>query len=479
MSEKHAQGKQRRRFAFAAVLATAVVAIAAGVAHSATTSSKAEITPSPAFTAANLAQPASGWATNGGSTTNQRYSPLTQITSSNVKNLKGVWRTHLGGLGTAAKYSGEGQPVVWKGVLYVTTGNDDVSAISVKTGKILWQHKSNISQKISTVCCGWLNRGVGLGDGLAYIGQLDGKVVAISQSTGEQVWSTQLVQWQKGATITGAPLYLDGKIYIGVVGADFGFRAFMQQIDAKTGKLGWRFYTIPGPNDPGGDTWPAGSKAYLRGGAAVWSTPAVDRKLGLMYFSTGNAGNDWFGGDRKGKNLYASSIVALTMSTGKIKWAFQEVHHDIWDYDTPSPVVLFDAKTASGKTIKGIGDPGKTGWLYLLDRTNGKPLYGIKETKVPQDAGQKTFATQPIPATSAFIPHGAPPKRDILRVLKERTGAVKKVPVVIAKNIFTPPPLGKLLIYGRVRPAATTGCPRATTRRRTCSTSAPSTPTSA
>ena len=203
MSEKQAQGKQKRRFAFAAVLATAVVAIAAGVAHSATTSSKAEITPSPAFTAANLAQPASGWATNGGSTTNQRYSPLTQITSSNVKNLKGVWRTHLGGLGTAAKYSGEGQPVVWKGVLYVTTGNDDVSAISVKTGKILWQHKSNISQKISTVCCGWLNRGVGLGDGLAYIGQLDGKVVAISQSTGEQVWSTQLVQWQKGATITG------------------------------------------------------------------------------------------------------------------------------------------------------------------------------------------------------------------------------------------------------------------------------------
>ena len=136
------------------------------------------------------------------------------------------------------------------------------------------------------------------------------------------------------------------------------------------------------------------------------------------------------------------------MSTGKIKWAFQEVHHDIWDYDTPSPVVLFDATTASGKQVKGIGDPGKTGWLYLLDRTNGKPLYGIKETKVPQDAGQKTYATQPIPATSAFIPHGAPPKRDIARVLKERTGALKKVPVVIAKNIFTPPPLGKMLIYG-------------------------------
>ena len=225
-------------------------------------------------------------------------------------------------------------------------------------------------------------------------------------------------------------------------------RAFLQQIDAKTGKLGWRFYTIPGPNDPGGDTWPQGSKAYLRGGASVWSTPAVDPQLGLMYFSTGNAGNDWFGGERAGKNLYASSIVALDIKTGKIKWSFQEVHHDIWDYDTPSPVVLFDAKTAAGKDIKGIGDPGKTGWLYLLDRTNGKPLYGIEEKPVPQNKAQKSWPTQPIPATSAFIPHGAPPAKDIARVKKERTAALKKVPVVIAKNIFTPPPPGKMLIYG-------------------------------
>jgi quinohemoprotein ethanol dehydrogenase len=427
-------------------LVVALVA-SAGVAQSAGSGSSATIVRTPALTAANLAVPGPGWDTNGGSTMNQRYSFLKQITTANVRQLTGVWRTHLGGSGTAAKYSGEGQPIVWKGVIYVTTGNDDVSALSVATGKIIWTHKSNISQKISTVCCGWLNRGVGLGDGLVYLGQLDGKVVALSQSTGEQVWSKQLVQWQKGATITGAPLYMDGKLYIGVVGADFGFRAFLQQIDAKTGKLGWRFYTIPAPNQPGGNTWPKGT-AYLRGGAAIWSTPAVDQKLGLMYFSTGNAGNDWYGGNRAGKNLYASSIVALDMSTGKVKWAFQEVHHDIWDYDTPSPVVLFNVKTAAGKNVQGIGDPGKTGWLYLLDRTNGKPLYGIKETPVPQNKQQKTYPTQPIPATSAFIPHGAPPAADIARVKKEITGPAKKAPIVIAKNIFTPPPPGKLLIYG-------------------------------
>ena len=172
-------------------------------------------------------------------------------------------------------------------------------------------------------------------------------------ATGEQVWSKQLAQWQKGATITGAPLYMDGKLYIGVVGADYGVRAFFQQIDAKTGKLGWRFYTIAGPEAAGRRTRGRRATAYLRGGAAVWSTPAVDSKLGLMYFSTGNAGNDWYGGDRAGKNLYASSIVALRHEArASSQWYFQEVHHDIWDYDAPSPVVLFNAKTPAGKVVR-------------------------------------------------------------------------------------------------------------------------------
>src|SRR5206468_11915088 len=125
---------------------------------------------------------------------------------------------------------------------------------------------------------------------------------------------------------------------------------------------------------PGGNSWPKGTKQYMRGGASVWSTPSVDKDLGLLYITTGNAGNDWFGGDRAGNNLFASSIVALDMNTGKMKWYFQEVHHDIWDYDTPSPAVLFDVDV-NGKTVKGLGAPGKTGWLYLLDRETGKPLY--------------------------------------------------------------------------------------------------------
>src|SRR5581483_7719100 len=421
--------------------ATKTVTEAAG-GKSATTPES--IATAPSFTADELqALPTDSWPTAGGNLRNERYSPLTQLTASNIAQVKGVWRTHLDGSGVAAKYSGEGQPIVYKGVIYITTGEDDVFAVSVATGKILWKYTSGIDQTISTVCCGWLNRGVAIGDGRVYLGQLDGKVVALDQRTGKVVWSKQLVKWQLGQTITAAPAYADGKIYIGVVGAEYATRAFLQAIDAASGKLLWRWYTTPAPNEPGGKTWPAGTKEYLRGGATIWQAPAIDPKLGLIYFSTGNAGSDWYGGQRPGKNLYAASIVALDLKTGKLKWYFQQVHHDIWDFDSASPVVLFDA---GGH--QGIAQASKTGWLYMLDRKTGQPLYGISERPVPQDAGQKTWPTQPIPANGAFTPHGTPPAADVKRVLKERTPALKKVPVVIATKAFTPPPPKKLLIYG-------------------------------
>jgi len=287
----------------------------------------------------------------------------------------------------------------------------------------------------------------GHGEGRIYYNRLDGKTTALDMKTGKTIWSRQIVAWQNGQTMTQAPLYQDGRIYIGVVGAEFATHNFMDSLDAKTGKRVWRFYTTPGPNEPGGNTWPK-NKEYLRGGASIWSTPSFDPKLGLLYFSTGNAGSDWFGGDRAGKNLYAASIVALDIKTGKVKWYFQEVHHDIWDYDAPSPVVLFDAKTKSGKSVQGLGQPGKTGWLYLLDRRNGKPLYGIDEKPVLQNKEQKTWPTQPIPRTGEFIPHKPPPAKEIARIKKERDKNAKKVPVKVAEKMFTPPDTKSLLIYG-------------------------------
>lgn len=396
-------------------------------------SNQSAIVPAPAFSIQQLNQaPRDNWITNGGSLNNQRYSPLKDINASNVNQLKGVWLTHLGGSGVANKYSAESQALAYDGVLYVPTGADDVFAVSVDSGKILWKYQAGLDNAISTVCCGWLSRGVALGEGKVYIGQLDGKLVALDQKTGKRVWTTQVVEWQQGYSLTAAPLYVDGRIIIGTAGGEYGTRGRVMAYDAKSGKEIWRFYTIPGPGEPGHETWPQTGEAWMHGGAPVWQTPSVDPELGLLYFSTGNAGPDFDGSKREGDNLYASSIVALDLKTGKYRWHYQLVHHDIWDYDAPSPTVLFDA-TLNGKPVKGIGEAAKTGWLYLLDRTNGKPIYPIVETPVPQNANQKTSATQPIPSLPHFATH-MPTPEEADRV-KQVVGVEK---AIVSKDIFTP-----------------------------------------
>jgi len=395
------------------------------------------ISAAPAFSTDDLAaQPKDDWITNGGSTMNQRYSPLDQIDTDSVKQLKGVWLTHLRKSATAAKYSAEGQPLEYDGVIYVPTGADDVFAVLADTGEILWEYKANLDQTISTVCCGWDNRGVALGDGKVYVGRLDGTLVALDQRTGTQAWKTTVVPWQKGGTITSAPLYYDGLVITGVSGGEFGIRGRVTAYDANTGKEVWRFNTIPGPGEKGHDTWPQDNDAWKHGGAPVWQTPAVDPELGLLFFSTGNAANDLNGSQRAGDNLFTSSIVAIDAKTGKYRWHFQEVHHDIWDYDAPSPVVLFDH---DGQ--KGIGEPSKTGWLYLLNRETGKPLVPIKEREVPQSSFQRTSRTQPFPSNAPFVEHQISDQSfaQVSKLAKAAAKGKAPVKVVNGKTIFTPP----------------------------------------
>ena len=362
-----------------------------------------EISPAPAFSADQLmALPTDGWITNGGNVFNQRFSPLTQITPENVGNLKAVWRVHLGS-GLERKYSGEAQPIVHKGVIYIVTGADEVSAVGVTSGQIIWKYKANLDQAINTVCCGWTSRGVALGDGKVYVGQLDGRLVALDQETGEPVWSTQVGRWQEGFTITSAPLYYEGLVITGTAGGDRGVRGRVTAYDASSGSQVWRFYTIPGPGEVGHETWPQDSDAWKKGGAAVWHTPAVDPALGLIYFSTSNPGPDFNGSFRAGDNLFSSSILAIEARTGKYRWHFQEVHHDLWDYDAPNPVVLFDLEI-DGVMRKAAAQAGKTGWVYILDRITGEPLLGIEEKPVLQEPRQKTSPTQPYPKGDAFVP---------------------------------------------------------------------------
>jgi quinohemoprotein ethanol dehydrogenase len=359
---------------------------------------------SPAFSAQELtAPPVKNWLKIGGSLFNQNWSPLKQINRENVGMLKAVWQTHLDGSGLAMKYSGEAQPVVYEGVLYIVTGADDVFAISVKTGEILWKYQANLDQSISTVCCGWTSRGIAIGGGNVYVGQLDGRLVALDQKSGKSIWSIQAERWQEGYTITAAPLYYDGMVVAAFAGGENGTRGRVKAYDAKDGHLIWTFYTIPGPGEIGHDTWPKDSDAWKYGGATVWQTPAVDPELGLLYFTTGNPGPDFNGRIRPGNNLFANSMVAIEAKTGKYRWHFQQVHHDLWDYDGSNPVMLFDVNVG-GRIRKAAAEANKAGWVYILDRTNGKPLIGIDEQTVPQEPRQFTSLTQPIPRGDAFVP---------------------------------------------------------------------------
>ena len=385
-----------------AAVFTAAVIFAPSSAPAADGAAK-PIKQAPAFTKQQLTSlPREAWVTNGGNLYNQRYSPLTEINKDTIKNLKAQWRVHLNS-GVGPQYSGQAQPLFYEGVLYYVTGANDVFAMDVETGKILWSYEAHLDPAHVKVCCGWVARGVGMGDGKIYVGQLDAKLLALDQRTGKVVWSIQDENPDVGYSIVSAPLFYDGMVITGYAGGDMGVRGRVKAYNAKDGKLLWTFYTIPAPGEFGSETWSANNDYYKYGGAPVWQTPAVDPELGLLYFSTGNAGPDYNGWDRGGDNLFTSSIVAIEAKTGKYRWHFQQVHHDIWDYDSPNPVVLFDAPY-DGKMRKGIAQISKTAWVYILDRETGKPLIGIDEKPVPQEPRQKTAATQPYPVGDPLFP---------------------------------------------------------------------------
>ena len=391
------------RVAMSVLAFAACVALATAAAPGAAPAPP-QIKAAPAFSARELtAAPESGWITNGGNVFNQRYSPLTQVNRDNVKDLKAKWRTHLNGSGLGPQYSGQAQPLFYQGVLYIVTGADDVFALDVASGRILWSYESHLDPQRVKVCCGWVSRGVGLGEGKIFVGQLDAKLVALDQRTGKVLWSIQGEDPLKGYSIVSAPLYYDHLVITGYAGGDMGIRGRVKAYDARDGRLLWTFYTIPAPGEFGGDTWPRDNDHYRYGGASVWQTPALDPALGLLYFSTGNAGPDYGGAERAGDNLFTSSIVAIEVKTGKYRWHFQQVHHDIWDYDSPNPVVLFDT-VYGGQLRHGLAEISKTGWVYLLDRESGKPLIGIAERPVPQEPRQRTAATQPYPIGDPLFP---------------------------------------------------------------------------
>src|ERR1700749_5131729 len=335
----------------------------------------------------------------------------------------------------AAKFSAEGQALEYNGTIYIPDGADDVFAIDASSGHRLWTYEPHLPPDPlgEVVCCGWDNRGVAIGDGMVYVSQLNGAEVALSQETGKVEWSTNVVKPGQGFSITSAPLYYNNKVYVGGSGGEYGVRGRLTALNAETGKEEWKFYTTPSPKETGGDTWP-NNGSYKTGGASTWKTPTVNPKTGMLVFSPSNAA-PWIGRERKGEDLFPASIVSLNAETGKYNCHFQEVHHDLWDFDAPSPTVLMTGEM-NGEEVEAVGEPEKTGWAYVVNQENCKPVYPIPEVKVPQDTAENTWPTQPEPTMEPFSPVEATP--EAVEKTEEAVASQKPKPKIIGSKAFTP-----------------------------------------
>ena len=392
---------KRSRALFALLAGVAVVAVAI-VGYTTASASIHGVTPIPAFSVQQLtAEPSDDWLTSRGDIWNRQFSSLTTINASNVASLKLAWHTRVAIPGKKQTFTGvsdEAEPVVYNGTMYMPDSKGHVFAFDAATGERLWYYTPKYPKGFASGLP--TSRGLAIGNGKVYMAQTDGTIVGLDQSTGRVTWKTTVGNFKAGYFFTQPPTYVNGTLYIGTSGGDFGAASKVVALDASTGKIKWTFNLIPRKaGELGANTW---AKTDYDGGGAVWAPLALDPANNLVYVGVGNP-IPYNGNARgQGKDLFTESVVALNMSTGKLKWYYQEVHHDIWDYDTAAnPLVLFNLKI-KGSDRQAVASMGKTGWVYLLDRITGKPILGINEKKVPQSAAQHTYPTQPIPVGQPF-----------------------------------------------------------------------------
>jgi alcohol dehydrogenase (cytochrome c) len=351
------------------------------------------------------AQGRGDWTTYGGNDWNQRYSPLKTITTANVARLvpRMVFQTGIAKLG-----SFENTPIVSNGIMYVTTPYNTAMAYDLKTHKELWRYEHKLGTTI--YCCGPNNRGIGIHGGAhVYMGTLDAHLVALDGKTGKVLWDKEVADPAAGYSITHAPLIIGDNVIVGVSGGEYGIRGNVTAYNAMSGEQVWRWYSIPAPQGdetfdekaPNGwwGTWAPKAEdndlhrdvakekadsakyadAWKTGGGGVWTTPAYDKDLNTIFVSVGNPSPDLDGSVRPGDNLYTDAIVAIDATSGKTKWYYQTVPHDVWDLDATSPPVV---ATLNGKKV--VVHAGKTAWVYVLDAASGK-LIRKTENFTPQE----------------------------------------------------------------------------------------------
>ncbi|HKV73139.1 MAG TPA: PQQ-dependent dehydrogenase, methanol/ethanol family [Gemmatimonadales bacterium] len=306
------------------------------------------------------------WFTYSGDLGGQRYSPLTQITATNVGSLRAAWIYQAGDAGLM-----QTTPVVVDGVMYLTEFHGHVVALDARTGRVLWRYQQQTPAKLLTLGFGPTNRGIAILDSTVYVGTPDARLVALDARSGALRWSVPVADNAAGYSITAAPLAVRDMIIVGISGAEAGIRGFLDAYDARSGKRRWRLYTIPAAGEPGVETW--GGESYKTGGGSTWVTGSYDPALGLIYWGVGNPGPDWNGDARPGDNLYTCSLLAIDAATGTLKWHFQFTPHDTHDWDATEIPVLFDG-TYEGKPRRFVAMANRNGFYYLLDRVSGQFL---------------------------------------------------------------------------------------------------------
>ena len=307
------------------------------------------------------------WLTYSGNYNAQRYSRLTQITSSNVQRLRPAWVYQVRALDQL-----EATPLVVDGIMYLAEPGGSVTALDTVTGRPMWKYTRSLPKGVRG-CCGPVNRGVAVLGEMVYVGTFDAHLVALDIKSGIVRWDSEVADPKLGHSITGAPLAVKDKIIVGMAGGEYGVRGFIDAYDARTGVRTWRFWTVPAPGEPGSQTWAGDS--LKNGSATTWVTGAYDPEQNLVLWGTGNPGPDWNGDLRGGDNLYSDSLVALEADTGKLKWFFQFTPHDVHDWDATEVPILADV-TVRGQPRKAVLFGNRNAFYYVLDRTNGNFLAG-------------------------------------------------------------------------------------------------------
>jgi len=354
------------------------------------------------------------WMTYGRTYDEQRFSPLNQVNDHNVSSLGLAWHYDLD-----TDRGQEATPIVVDGVMYFTSAWSKVFALNAATGELLWSYDPQVPGHWAiNACCDVVNRGVAAWNGKIFVGTLDGRLIALDAANGRRVWETLTIDPDFRYTITGAPRVAKGKVIIGNGGGEFGVRGYVSAYDNETGKLIWRFYTVPGnPSQPfespilakAAPTW-SGNWWKLGGGGTVWNAISYDPELDQLYIGTGN-GTPWsekFRSPKGGDNLFTCSIVALKMETGEYVWHYQEDPADAWDFDSDEDIILADL-VIEGQARKVLMQAPKNGFFYVLDRINGSLISAKPYTFVNWASGVDLLTGRPVETTLSRY-QGADPR---------------------------------------------------------------------